>query len=157
MRMVQRDADFGAAIFEQQHIGNARARTELLRAFAPDLEQQLDMAQRQDAQRGFWVLREHHHFAMPGSRRGGYDQLRWRRRAGQHFGQGRKAVVEDRHIPGTGRYFSGVGRVSGHRQRVVLGWWQECAVLAVGGISDPLAPQRVPAQVRCGVQRLGKW
>src|SRR5688572_1704614 len=47
-------------------------------------------------------------------------------------------------------------RVQGHSQGIVLRRRQECAVLPVGGIGNPLAPQSMPTQMRIGLERVRK-
>ena len=154
VRMVQRDTHFDAAVLEWEYVLHIVARTELRVAMRPYFEQQLDMRQRQRAERGRRVLREYHDLARAEARPRRDDRLRWIVRQRRQRG---KQIFEHRHVP---RALWHLGRMLGirrGRERVVFRRRQERAVLAMTRVHHPFAAQRVPAKmgIRCGSRRVG--
>ena len=74
VRMVQRDAHFGAAILERQDVFDVGSPPENCGAVGQHLQQQFDMRERHCAQRRL-VASEDHHFTLPRCRRSRNDQL----------------------------------------------------------------------------------
>src|SRR3954469_20196937 len=60
VRMVQRDTHLDATVFEREHVRDLRLAAEFLVAIRPDVDQQLDMPERQRSQGGCSVLRKDH-------------------------------------------------------------------------------------------------
>jgi hypothetical protein len=154
VRVVQRDADFDTAVLERVDVGHLGQPSQLFVPIRPDVDQQLDMAQGQASERGVRVLGEHHDLAHAVRRSGGNRKLR--RIVCAHC-QRREKILEHRHVPRpTGDFGRVLGVVAG-RERVVFRWRQKCPVLPVSGVGNPLAAQRVPAEmgVRC-VRRVAR-
>ena len=126
------------------------ARPELDVAVGPDLEQQLEVRERQHAERRPGVLREHDDLASAAPRSGVDDRVR---RIVCQRRQRREHVLEDRHLPRPLGHLGRVLRITRRGQRVVFRWREERAVLPVRGVGHPLTPQRVPAEVRVRVER----
>jgi hypothetical protein len=145
VRMMERHANFDAAILEGKHILNLVARSERCVPIGPDVHQELEVRQRQQAERCRGILREHHHFADPAARRGGHAE-RWRRVGCQ--GERWKHVLENGDVPRTGGNLRRMPRIAARRKRVVLRRRKKCSVLPMAGVCHPFAAQRMPSQVR---------
>ena len=126
--MVQRDADLDAAVLEREHVLDVVARAELLVAVGPDVEQQLEVPQRQRPERRRRVLREHDDLAdaRAGPRVGTIERAADRAPASV---KRRKEVLEHRDVPAARRHFGRVRRIGRRRERVVLRRRQERPVL----------------------------
>jgi hypothetical protein len=143
--MMERDADFDTAILEGEDVGHVRPRAQHRLPIRPHVDQQLEMRQRKRPERGTRILREDDDFARALARRGRNLQHGRIVRPGR---KRRKEIVEHRDIPGAFGNFGRMIRIASRRERVVLGGGQEGAVLAMPRVGDPLAAQRMPAQVR---------
>jgi hypothetical protein len=154
VRVIERHPDLDAAVFERVDVLDLRQRPEPFVAVGPDLQQQLEMPQRQRAKRRGRILCEYHHLADAASGGGWYPQ-RWR--VVRRHGKSREQVFKDRDIPGAGWHLGRVIGAAAHGERVVIGGRQKGAMLPVGGIGDPFGAQRMPTQmpvrrIRCGAR-----
>jgi hypothetical protein len=64
--------------------------------------------------------------------------------------QCRKQILENGDVPPSGWHLRGHRRIGCRRQRVVFARGQKRAVLAMAGVGDPLAAQRMPSEVCVG-------
>jgi hypothetical protein len=151
VRVAQRHPDLDAAVLERHHVLDLRQRADFTGAVRPDLQQQLDLIERQGAERGVRVLGEDDHLADPAGRRRVDDG---RRRVVRDWHHRREAVVEHRHLVLSHGQLGRKARIARRPERVVLGRRQERPVLAVARIRDPLPAQRVPAEMGICMDRL---
>ena len=152
VRMVQRDAHLDAPVFEGQHVLYTLICAQHRRAVCPHVDQQPDLLGGQAGERGVRILGEHHHLAAPHARP--HRHARNVHRCGRVQRQAGKTVLEHRHVVCARRQLGGVGGVHRGGQGVVPRRRQKGAALAVRGVHHPLAPQRVPAQLRRGRHRV---
>jgi hypothetical protein len=134
MRVMQRDADLHAAVFEDEHVVDVIACAELHVAVAPDPHQRLGALGRERGERAFVFVCVH-------------DDLG---RAVRGL-EGGEAIVEDRDLEGGDGDLCFVSRppLSGARgaQRAVVAIRQEGALLPVDGVGDLLAAQLLEAKL----------
>ena len=115
----------------------------------PDLQQQLDVVQRQRAERGRGSCVNTTTSQWPSAGAVGTSAAADRARRCRRARESGCRTPRRPSSPAGTRSDSPGRRVA--RERVVLRRRQERAVLAVRGVGDPFAAQRMPAQVRAGV------
>jgi len=154
VRMMQRRADLDAAVLERKDIAHVVARAEPARAVAPDLDQELDVAERERAERRRPLGCVDDDLAVAAGGRGRDVQLGHLDRA--LAAERGEAVVEHRDFPVAPGKLGRTLAIGRRRERVVLGRRLERPVLAVRRVRHPFAAQRMPTQMRLARERLGE-
>ena len=154
VRVVQRDADLDAPVLEREDVLHVVARAELGVAVSPDLEEQFEVPrERHGAERGLRVLREDDNLAGPEAGARVHDDLG---RVVRERRQRREHVLEDRDLPRPLGHLGRVLRIArGRASGLYPGGGRNVRFCLCAGVRDPLAAQRVPAQMRVRIERAG--
>jgi len=137
--MVQRDADLLPLVLEDVDVGHLGPRAELEVSVGPHVDEELHPVRWQLRQRELVLGRVDNYLAS--------CRCRSHRAVVDTIGpESREAILEYDDLEIVQRDLRAAARPAGAQRAVVCG--EECAVVALGRISDPLVAQDVEAQLR---------